>query len=275
MADTLGMGAFSRITAAIAALVLSTTLARADDIAFFYALEADFATFKNAAMVLGEPAKIGARAVQRLRLGAHTIYALKMGSGAVETAVSAEALLARFRCDRAFSLGPVGALGEALKVGEWVTVKEVVAYQKGAWGSAGFALGEKARMAGGEKTGADLERPALWQQPLPVAVASGEIFIASDNYRAELGAAARAEVVDMNLFGLVTACANHEVPLVSWRIVSDRADKNASADFQKFVANYDGAGGAALAEVIRNLPANPNAPSSYPKLRELLEGGVK
>ena len=76
--------------------------------------------------MLGEPVKIGARAVQRLRLGAQTVYAVKMGSGAVETAVSAEAVLARFRCDRAVSLGPVGALGEVLKPSDWLRVSAMV-----------------------------------------------------------------------------------------------------------------------------------------------------
>jgi nucleoside phosphorylase len=162
-----------------------------------------------------------------------------------------------------------------LKAGQWVTVKEVVAYQKGAWTSSGFALGEKARIDIDEKAGVGLERPALWQKLSTVTVASGEIFVASDSYRAELGAATRAEAVDMNLFGLVTVCASHQLPLVCWRIVSDRADKNASENFQKFIASYDGAGGKALAEVLRMLPANPNVLESYPKLRELLEGGRK
>jgi nucleoside phosphorylase len=245
--------------------------AHADEIAFFYALEADFAALKAEATPVGQPIKVGSRAVQRLRLGAHTIHAVKMGSGVVETAVSAEAVLARVRCDRAFSLGPVGGIGETLEVGTWVRVSEVVPYQKGAWSPEGFALGEKARWKEDAAALNGLVLPELWQKPVTVTVASGEIFIASNAYRAELHGATKAEVVDMNLYGLVTACESHRVPLVSWRIVSDRADDQASGDFQKFVATYDGAGGKALAEVIRKLPANPNSPESYPKLRELLQ----
>ena len=63
--------------------------------------------------------KIGERAIQVVSLGKHKVYAIKMGSGAVETAVSAQALLARFRCDRAYSLGPVGALSDELTIGKW------------------------------------------------------------------------------------------------------------------------------------------------------------
>ena len=122
---------------------------------------------------------------------------------------------------------------------------------------------------GGEPL-AGLVLPDLWLKVPEMAVASGEVFIASASYRAELHAATRAEAVDMNLFGLVTACANHQVPLVCWRIVSDRADETASEDFRAFAERYDGTGGRVLAEFIKALPANPNAPESYDKLRELL-----
>ncbi len=230
---------------------------RADEIAFFHALEADATALKVEGQLLGQPVKIGARAVQRVQLAGHHVYLIKMGSGAVETAVSAEALLARFWCDRAFSLGPVGAIGESLKVGQWVEVKEVVTYQKGAWSSSGFALGQRSRIAVDDKATVGLELPELWQKLAAVSIASGEIFIASDGYRAELSSVARAEAVDMNLYGLLTACANHQVPLVSWRVVSDRADDRASEDFQKFVAAYDGAGGKALARSFASCPRIP------------------
>jgi hypothetical protein len=38
----------------------------------------------------------------------------------------------------------------------------------------------------------------------------------------------------------------------------------------KFVVAYDGAGGKAVAEIIKNLPANPNSPAAYPNLNNLL-----
>ena len=50
-----------------------------------------------------------------------------MGSGAEETAASAQALLDRFQCDWAFSLGPAGALAEAVETGRWYRVAKAVA----------------------------------------------------------------------------------------------------------------------------------------------------
>ena len=70
--------------------------------------------------------------------------------------------------------------------------------------------------------------------------------------------------------GLALVCADHGVPLFSWKIVSDRADENASEAFLDFIASYAGEGGKALAEIIQALPANPNDPASYPAIEKLL-----
>ena len=66
------------------------------------------------------------------------------------------------------------------------------------------------------------------------------------------------------------ACAENRVPLRCWRIVSDRADDRAGEDFKTFTARYDGSGGRWIAELIRQLPPNPKAATSYPALRELI-----
>ena len=93
----------------------------------------------------------------------------------------------------------------------------------------------------------------------------------STSQRARLASETGAQCVDMNLFGLASACAEHRVPLVCWRIVSDRADDRAGEDFKAFTTQYDGAGGRLLAGTIRKLPPNPNSAASYPALRELIE----
>src|SRR5439155_5677753 len=79
-----------------------------------------------------------------------------------------------------------------------------------------------------------------------------------------------AEVVDMNLFGLLMACRDSRLPLFCWRVVSDRADDQASEDFRKFVGSYDGAGGKSIAKIIDALPADPNSPAAYPNINRVL-----
>lgn len=244
----------------------------ADTVAVFYALDADLRELKMHPQVreLGQPAVVGTRSIHRLALGPHRIYAVKMGSGSVETAISAQALLSQFRCDWAFSIGPAGALDDSLVVGRWYRVERVVAWQSGTTSPAGFQLNPRAshefdwdKFPVSEENIADI--------PL-IPLASGEAFIASDSERARLRHLADASAVDMNTSGLAMVCDDHRVPLFVWRVISDGADEVASSAFRAFIDSYGGEGGNLLAECISLLPPNPNAPESYPAIMELLSG---
>lgn len=258
----------SCILSLVTALTVATAVA--DNVAFFYALEADFQKLKSEGTVARQPIKIGSRSIETIVLGKHKIYCVKMGSGTVETAVSSQALLSRFRCDRAYSLGPVGGISDDLQIGRWYVIGSVTNYQKGNWTNSGFQLGKES-MSKSSETTEKVTVPSLFREIPSISVASGEVFVASTRYREELRERTKAVAVDMNLFGLITVCNDHHVPLTNWRIVSDKADDNASTDFRRFVETYDGAGGKAVAELIRNLPPNPNSPQSYPNLQKLLQ----
>ena len=256
----------------VSGLTLSTIFA--DDVAFFYALDVDFQKLKSEGVTARQPIKIGSRSVETITLGVHRVYAVKMASGAVETATSVQALLSRFRCDRSYSVGPVGGISDDAQVGKWYVVRSVTNYQKGTWTNVGFQLAKESipdLFENDEKEAL----PPLFKDVGLISVASGEIFVASDRYRHELRDKTKADAVDMNLFGLITVCADHHIPLTSWRIVSDKANDNASEDFRKFVQTYDGAGGKAVAELIKKLPPNPSSPQSYPELQRLLQPNEK
>ena len=246
--------------------LLSSAVARGDLIGLFYALDADLQGLKSVAQEVGQPEKNGTRTIQRLQLGAHTVYATKMGSGAVETAASAQALLSRFRCDWAFSLGPAGALNDKINTGCWYKVNQVIAWQHSS----------SASPADFPTWATDWSRfPATNIPPLlgiasNLTVASGEQFVSSMGDRDRLQALTQADAVDMNSYGLALVCADHGVPLFSWKIISDRADEEAAEAFKAFTANYSGEGGKALAEVLQSLPPNPNDPSSYPAIEKIL-----
>ncbi len=243
--------------------------ARADTVAFFYALDKDWEAIKATGSSGGQSIKVGSRSIATVTIGPHHVHAVKMGSGAVETTASAQALLARLKCDVAYSVGPVGGISDQIKTGAWYRVASGVNYQKGSWTKSGFQLSASAEWKLTNALAAT-NLPELFQKLENIKVASGEIFVASDNYRAQLRETTKADVVDMNLFGLLTVCGDHKLPVHCWRIVSDHADEHASEDFKKFVSSYDGAGGKAVAEIIKNLPANPNSPDSYPNLKKLL-----
>ena len=249
-------------------LLVHPIAATGDVIAFFYALDADLQGLKAFAQELGQSASVGTRSIQRLRLGSHTIHAVKMGSGAVETAASAQALLTRNRCDWAFSLGPAGALDESVSIGCWYRVDRIIAWQHGSSGSAS--------PSDFPSWGTDWSKLPATNVPPPLGtasnlvVASGEQFISTSGDRDRLQALSQADAVDMNGYGLALVCADHGVPLFSWKVVSDGADEKASETFKAFIATYSGEGGKALAEVIRSLPPNPNDPNSYPAIEKAL-----
>jgi nucleoside phosphorylase len=246
--------------------------AQADNIAFFYALDKDLESFKIQAQPLGQPLKVGTHVIPIFQLGAHRVYAVKMGSGAVETTASAQALLARIQCDEGFSVGPVGGLADKLKIGSWHRVSQVMCYQKGSWNQAGFQMAANAILNLKVEGTNSFLLPQLFRTNDTIKVASGEIFVTSDSYRSQLHDSTGADAVDMNLFGLVTVCDEYHLPLVCWRVVSDHANDHASGDFLKFTNQYDGAGGRAIAEIIREIPANPNSPDAYPNLKKILSG---
>ena len=172
------------------------------------------------------------------------------------------------RCDWAFSLGPAGALTDSIPTGGWYRVSHVIAWQHGSSASAS--------PADYPSWNADWTRLPSTNLPSPldttsaVTIASGEQFISTADDRDRLQALTQADAVDMNSFGLALVCADHGVPLFSWKIISDRADENAPETFKNFIATYSGTCGKAVAGIIQSLPPNPNDPSTYPAIEKLL-----
>jgi nucleoside phosphorylase len=242
-----------------------------DTFAFFYALDADWVQLQKCATSSLQTTKVGGRTILIAQVGKQRVVAVKMGSGPVETALSAQALLSKFNCDAAVTVGPVGSLTDSLPTGTWCRVESVVPYQKGKWGRSGFEASQRIEFFASSNQWSAIAPPVPFEEATNVVVASGEMFIASSRKRDELRQSTSAQVVDMNLFGLAKACLDHSVPLFCWRVVSDMADDNASDDFRRFVQNYDGAAGKAAGAWIKDLPPNPNSPSAYPKIKRLLE----
>jgi nucleoside phosphorylase len=242
--------------------------AKAGDVAYFYALDADLAALQSAGSLVGAPKSVAGQRVTTVRIGTHSVRAVKMGSGGIPTAVAAATLLARFPCDLAVSTGPAGRLSDELAVGEWVRVAEVVSYQQGSETNVGFALSPNATRKLDGKLGK--EAPTSLRECKPVRLASGELFIASGLFREQLRATTNALCVDMNLAGLTIACAEAKVPLFAWKVISDSANDSAPADFQAFVKTYKGEGGKRIADFLKTLPLDPSDPNAHSNLQSLL-----
>lgn len=250
---------------------LGSGLCFADSIAYFYALDQDLDVLKESASGMPTTAPCGSRTITRLQIGGHRVDAVKMGSGCVESALSAQALLAGKAYDLAISVGPAGQLSPAVSTGHWYRVDQVIRWQKGSETASGFRLHPDASLEVADAS----QRFAALPGDLVISgtgqVASGEAFISSAVQREQIRAMTGAVMVDMNSCGIAAACADHQIPLVILRIISDGADESSSETFRQFVEHYDGAGGRYVAHVIESLAPNPDHPASYPEIRSLLE----
>jgi adenosylhomocysteine nucleosidase len=237
-------------------------------VAFLFALDADWKAFQEAALAKPRAREMGGRTIFEVKVGDATVYATKMEAGCVQTAISAQALLANRKVDLAVSVGPVGSLDDDLAVGSWAVVNAVVPWQKTEFAKISADSVPKIAFPALEPL------PASLAERMPVSVASGEQFIASASQRAELALATGCQAVDMNLFGLVSVLDLHAVPSVHLRVASDKADESAGEDFMSFVEAYTGEGGRMAAEIIAGLPPDMTSPTQYPALEKLLDGAA-
>lgn len=253
---------------------LSSLPALASSIALFHALDEDISTLKKEGATQVRSFSVGDTSILHLALQGHSIYAVKMGSGCVQTSVSAQALLAKQKCDLAISIGPVGDIKGTLDPQSWYLVNKVVSWQRGSHGDTGFVAHREAT----QNLTLGLAEPKV-QEPyanLPkLSVASGEVFVASDSFRCDLASQSKCDAVDMNLFGLLAVLNSHKVVGIHLRIPSDKADSKAGEDFRKFTENYEGDGGRLVAQIIRALPEDKTSPNAHKALRNLFNEPAK
>lgn len=242
----------------------------AGTVAWFYALDSEKAAFESVAGEALRTVTSGDVTMHDYRVGPHRVVAAKMGSGCVKTASTVSTVLALNPADRVISTGPAGGLGDEAEPGTWLRVEEVVAWQKG-------RAGESGRVSAGDASRIKLDfakedwPEGEWREMKAVTVASGEAFIASGSVRREIAGDTSATAVEMNAFGLMTALEGRNVKVLLLRIVSDRADERASDDFAEFSRNHDGKGGKLAAQLVKELPVEPNEPTAHEELKKLLE----
>ena len=236
----------------------------ADDIAVFYAVDADLRAIKADA---GASAfSIGGTKCQRVMIGQHRVVLAQMGVGSVETAITVASVLAKIPTDLAISIGPAGALGSNVEIGKPVIVRNVTGFQRGSWNGPSWGLAPEAQT---EVPPAVLD---FWQKKVgnAVSLASGEAFVASTSSRDRIRVDSSCEIIDMNSFGFARACLRSNVPFVILRIISDRADDQAGTDFKSFVASYDGSLGRMVRDAIVDLPTSQDSPAAHENIRNLL-----
>ena len=103
--------------------------ADAATIGFLYALDTDWQAFVKASGGQPVSSNSGDRRIQQLTTEKHVIWAVKMGSGCAQTAVSTTCLLHKAPLDLIITAGPAGSLTDSLTPGTLVVIDRMVAWQ--------------------------------------------------------------------------------------------------------------------------------------------------
>ncbi len=178
---------------------------------------------------------IAAVKIYQIETDKHTIYLATTGIGEVRAAMAVQLLVDLFDIELVMNFGFVGAISHSLEVSELVLAERVCHHQ--------FDITAVNPTKLGQYDGKDDEyfyldrklidkvRAAVKKPIRLVTVASGDKFIAKTDDKDFLRATFGADICEMELSGLALACERNGVPLLSVKVVSDKADENATVSF--------------------------------------------
>ncbi len=236
--------------------------ANAASIGVGVALDSDLQALLVASDSPPSVALVAGTKIHRLTIAGHTVTACIMKSGPIESAISIATLASGGKLDLLLTIGVAGAIGDDHPIGSWVRVGEVLVEGDRA---GAIVLTEDGNLeVQGDHSGHLIA--AIRVRSLSVAR-----FVSSSEQRRILHSAFGAHVVEMNLAGVVRVCVRAKLKQAHWRIISDRADDTAGADFDSFVKNYSGDGGRLLAAYLAGIPATTDDLSAYPNLKSLID----
>lgn len=213
------------------------------DCAFLVPFQDDIAHLKKASPPLGQALETGSREFHRFRMGSCTALAVVPKAGLQESTVATDIAILKLGARRVISLGMAGSLDDAHKPGDIVFVRSVACHERGSHGEEGRFVPAP---GAAEKPQGDpfLDRFQACMTALAesngvrvsqAVLASGNSFIANELKRREIAVQCGAELVDMNAAGIIESCRSFGKPLCIVRIVSDRANETARADFDAFI----------------------------------------
>ena len=194
---------------------------------------------KQLGSALKDESKIAGVDVKKFELNSNTIYLATSGVGEIKAALAVQLLKDLFDVEVVLNFGFVGALNPTLAIAELVVVERVCHYQfdisainniePGRYSDHDdkyFYLDDKliARVL------ANIGKPIR-----KVTDASGDKFINNKLEKENLKDNFDADICEMELAGIAIACERNNLPMLSLKVVSDKANELASADFGEIV----------------------------------------
>ena len=182
--------------------------------------------------------KVAGVTIFKYEIDGNEIFLVRSGVGEIRAAMTFQLLVDKFNVETVLNFGLVGSLDNRFDVGDIVFAEKIVHYQ--------FDTSVLDSVPVGQYDGNDsiyftadkalIEKvQGALQNKLPeVIVASGDKFVASKEdkeYLRTLG----AQICEMECAGLVIASLRNNVPLLSIKVISDKADESADISFAEVV----------------------------------------
>ena len=182
--------------------------------------------------------KVAGVTIFKYDIDGNEIFLVRSGVGEIRAAMTFQLLVDKFDVDAVLNFGFVGSLDNRFDVGDLVLAEKIVHYQFDTSAidnvPAGQYDGNDSIYFNTDKQLMDKVQNQLDTKLPQVVVASGDKFVASKedkNYLRTLG----AEICEMECAGLVIASVRNNVPLLSIKVISDKADESADVSFAEVV----------------------------------------
>ena len=176
--------------------------------------------------------------ISKFDIDGNEIFLVRSGVGEIRAAMTFQLLVDRFDVDVVLNFGFVGSLDNRFDVGDIVLAEKIVHYQFDTSAidnvPAGQYDGNDSIYFTADKALIEKVQGALQNKLPEVIVASGDKFVASKEdkeYLRTLG----AQICEMECAGLVIASQRNNVPLLSMKVISDKADESADISFAEVV----------------------------------------
>ncbi|MBQ9276930.1 MAG: 5'-methylthioadenosine/S-adenosylhomocysteine nucleosidase, partial [Clostridia bacterium] len=195
--------------------------------------------FESLGSALRDESTISGVQVRKFELGGDTIYLATSGVGEIKAALATQLLKDLFDVETVLNFGFVGTVNPALSIAELVVVDKVCHYQFDISALNGI---ESGRYSDHEDRYFYLDKDLIARvlanvgRPMRVVTdASGDKFISSSIDKNMLRDEFKADICEMELAGIAIACERNNIPLLSLKVVSDKADESATVDFGEIV----------------------------------------
>ena len=172
-----------------------------------------------------------------IALNDNTIYLATSGVGEINAAVTVQLLKDLYDVEAILNFGFVGSLNPDIEIGELVIADKVCHYQYD------VSVVENVRVGQYEQNEdiyfyldnalIDKVNGAITKPLRKVAVASADAFVASSKKKKMLKEEFGCDICEMELAGLTIACMRNELPLLSVKVISDKADDVAYISFEE------------------------------------------